>query len=106
MALVKLPVNSDRLRYSFDVALEGASYTLQIQWIERESAWYFDLLAGDGTELAMGRKLVCNIDLLRELVGETLPPGQLMALDTSGAGTPPGRLDLGSRVVLLYNEAT
>lgn len=84
------------------VQLSGQNYLLELQWVEREARWYFRLATEQDETIFGLRKVVANWDLLRTLVSARRPPGELWALDTSGAETSPGFDDLGARVQLVY----
>lgn len=88
-----------------DVELDGRVYTLRFAWNTRDESWVMSVLHPDGTGLAMGRKIVLGIPLLQGEIDSRLPPGLLMATDTTNQGLEPGRSDLGRRVVLAYYDA-
>ena len=66
-----------------------------------------DLLTIAGSDILSGVKLVTDFPLIgRYLSAVNKPPGEFYAVDTSGAGSPPERFDLGTdrRVRLRYVE--
>lgn len=88
--------------------LDGRRYLLKLSWYARASTWLLDIRSSTGTMLLAGIPVRVGQDLLRPHVGDDLPGdghGSLVAIDTSGSGTDPGRNDLGTRVVLVYSEA-
>jgi hypothetical protein len=84
------------------VDLDGTSYLLELQWIQREARWYFRLATEQDETIVGLRKLVVDWDLLRSCTDARRPPGKLFALDTSGTGTKAGFDDLGDRVLICY----
>jgi hypothetical protein len=84
--------------------LERVEYLLEFWWNERESAWYFRLADSAGDDLRLC-KLTLDWPLLRGLVDDRRPPGELIATDTLGTGAPAGLQDLGQRVIVRYIEA-
>jgi hypothetical protein len=84
------------------VDLDGVSYLLELQWIQRESRWYFRLATEQDITIVGLQKLVVDWDLLRNCVDARRPPGRLFALDTTGVGTHPSFDDIGERVLVCY----
>lgn len=105
MSLV-LPVGSDAPHYDFSSALEGKLLTFEVRWNERSGAWFLSLYDSTGEPIFSGRRVVLGTNLLGRSADSRLPPGTLIAYDTSGANLDAGRNDLGGRVQLLYVEAT
>lgn len=107
MATLVLPARTDGVPfYSFEVDLEDRSYAFELRWNERDAGWYLSVSSPDGTSLVSGRRVSVGASLLGESANEALPPGTLIAIDTTDSDTDPGRDELGSRVVLIYIEST
>jgi hypothetical protein len=104
MSVFTLPSIQDSPHYDFVVELDGATYLVELKWNEREAAWYLSIGADEDTPLVAGKKVVLNIPLISRHRDSRLPPGALIALDTSGKDEPPGLDDLGRRVVLTYSD--
>lgn len=105
MSTVILPVgNEPWSEQSFK--LDGAVYTLTIRWNTRDGAFFMDLYDANGDLLKPAIKLVCDWPLtgLRD-TDPRMPPGVLRVLDTTGAQIDPTLDDLGTRCLLLYEEA-
>lgn len=105
MASFALPTSTDLPNYSFQCDLDGTTYDLALRWGDREECWFFTLSTVDGTVLLAGRRLAVGSPLLRGFRDPRLPPGELMAVDTSGNDLEAGQTDLGARVLLMYTEA-
>jgi len=119
-----VPTTSAFPDYTQRTTLDGREYILRFIFNEREQRWYLDIFSSDETPLALGLKLVVNWNLLRRETDERLPPGELYAIDFSGAANEsapsdadaatllqlardPGLNDLGAdgRVGLMYFDA-
>lgn len=104
MSTLVLPLAADVPHFDFQLALEGATYTLELRWNERASTWSLSAYDASGELLAAGRPVVLGAELLGRSGDARLPPGQLVAVDTSGKDLEAGRADLGARVQLVYVE--
>lgn len=106
MATVSLPISNDPWS-ELQVKLDGVGYTIELRWNTRASAWFMELRDTDDNVLVTGRKITVDWPLINLRDNNPLlPPGQLYAYDTSGQSLDPTLDDLGTRVVLLYLEAT
>jgi len=104
MATLELPIEADARHYFYTLELDGRTYGLEFLWNERDEGWSLAVQDDAGAELARAR-IVVGFPLFRRCLDERLPPGEFIALDTSGADLEPGVDDLGGRVKLLYMEA-
>jgi len=103
-----IPTSSDPY-YSMRTRLDGKDYILAFAWNEREERWYLTISDSDGNQLLAGLKLVANWPLLaRYHADPNVPPGELMVVDQTQDGSPPGLEELGenARCVLCYQEVT
>jgi hypothetical protein len=85
--------------------LDGRRYLFERTWVDRAETWFLDIRDAEGTILLQGIAIRVGQNLLAPHVGDDLPGegrGALVALDTAGTGTDPGRDDLGTRVKLIY----
>lgn len=88
------------------VTLDGVTIGLRLWWNARAGRWIVDIEDASGAEVASGIGLALGVSLWARFgARSTLPPGALLAVDTSGAGLEAGRDDLGTRVLLLYYDA-
>lgn len=104
MSIVRLPIDSAQPAYSVDVALGATRYRLFVAWNTRTASWSLGIGIPDGPRLVMGQRIVPDYDLFRQQVDERLPAGRIFAIDQSGERRPPGRFDLGERVVIVYAD--
>jgi hypothetical protein len=78
------------------------TYIFDVYWVERDGAWYFDLLLADETRVASGVKIVLSALLAGRRVGRDVPAGVMIASDLSGAGAEATLDDLGTRVLVYF----
>lgn len=84
-------------------AIAGRDYELTFRWNQRDGHWYLDLADENGSSIVRGISLVAGYPLLRGIVDERRPPGELAINDTTNADdVDPGFSDLGTRFELLY----
>lgn len=105
MGVRLIPTRTDGTRdYQLATELDGTTYTLRLRWNEREGAWFMDVGDDAGNPIRTSIKVVVGWPLTARFADSALPPGQLYAIDTSGADAEPGLQELGARVVLAYQE--
>jgi len=107
MATLTIPVDSTKAFTTTRTTLDGVTYLLRLRYVQRLACFYLDLLAEDGTEIAVGARVVTNWPLFNRSRHPRKPPGVLMAVSSGDDRTPNfGELGIGRRVELLYREAT
>ena len=102
MASIVLPTRTDAARYSFEIDLDGDSFTFSFEWNDRDQGHYMSIADAAGVTLLAGRRVVTGYPLINIYRDSRLPKGAIEAVDTSSTGTEPGFGDLGDRVKLLY----
>lgn len=101
--MILLATYPERAAVRYLQELDGTLYLLRWRWLERPGAWYLDLGLPNGTQLAAGIRVVVDWQLLRHRTDPRLPPGQLVAIDTSGRGRDiEEQTELGERVLVFY----
>jgi hypothetical protein len=108
-AVLAIPTSEGLAFFSQRVTLDGRNYTLHLKWNQREGRWYLSLADDDNVMLAASIKLVSNWALLRYYKHDPrIPPGELVAVDLTPDGAPPGfdELGIGKRVELTYYAQT
>ncbi len=103
--MLRLPVEGDVAHQSFTVDLDGEPYIIELRWNNRASAWFLSLYTPTNAPLLLGRRVVIGVPMLRRHRTPAFPPGEMLAVDTTGANQDPGANDLGARVVLMYATA-
>src|SRR4029077_4906590 len=110
---ITLPLRPDLANYQFQIQLDSVTYGFRFFWNERDPSWVMSITDVSGNELISGVKVVVHWPLGKIAGYSTaLPPGILIAVDTSGAGLDPGgptvtasgalTSDLGNRVQVVY----
>lgn len=102
MSIVQIPVFQENASFTQTIALENATYKLQIYWNTRDEYWHFSLYLPDDTPVLAGIKMPVNYTLISSFFGENVPLGDFILFDESGNNEPCGRDELGDRCVLLY----
>ena len=102
MATTTLPTRTDQPHYDFEIDLDGSTYRLEFLWNGRSGTWHFDIFDANGDLLVAGRRVVVGFPLLTRFKDPRLPPGVLLAVDSSGQDAEAGLKDLGARVALIY----
>lgn len=97
-----LPTRTDLARYSFDVDLDNLKFTFAFEWNDRDSGWYFSITDANANALLSGRRVVIGVPLIGIYRDTRLPPGELVAIDTSSQDQEAGLTDLGERVKMIY----
>lgn len=104
--LYRIPVQPYPL-YTEQCELDGVTYSFRFRWSERASCWHMDLRTVDDVPIALSVRLVTGIPLLRRVVKNERPPGELLVLDLVGQDGECTTLeDFGSRFGLFYITLT
>jgi len=98
-----IPTRTDVPAWSEQVQILGVNLELAMCWNGRGKFWSLSVSTQQGEPIALGIRVVADYDLWAQLQDARLPRGSLYALDTSGRGEPPGRADLGIRVMLIFS---
>lgn len=110
-----IPTRTDLTNYELTVELDGVDFDLRFLWNDRDESWYLTITetqetsideeTGEKVPLLSGVPINIGVPLMRVLTSLDRPSGELLAFDTTGTGTAPGKTELGSRVLLYYLEA-
>lgn len=98
---VELPVSSEAPVDEFTSVLDGQLYRFLAMWNGRAERWTLEIQTAAGEPILSSAPVLADAPLFEEPRAE-LPPGRFLTVDTEGDGTPPGRDELGGRVVVLY----
>jgi hypothetical protein len=102
MAVFLIPTRSDFDALRFQTTLDGLVYTFLLKKNFRDNSWSIDLLEQDETPIRNGIKPVVSFPLLRLVASRARPPGEILAIDTTGRFQLPNLEQLGTEVVLNY----
>lgn len=101
MALLRIPTEPYP-NTTMQSDLDGTTYSFRFRWSERASCWHMDMWTLDGVPVVLSARLVTGFPLLRRVVRELRPPGELIVLDLTGPGEEPTLEEFGSRFALFY----
>jgi hypothetical protein len=105
MATTVVPMRTDGAqRYSMRLQLAGTVFAFVFIWNARDSSWSMQISDASGN-LLISKKITVGTPMTWRYATATLPKGEFLALDTSGADQDPGLTDLGSRVLLTFTDA-
>lgn len=105
MTVQIIPTSQEESNYKQITGLDGRDYELELRWNQRAGRWYLKIsTAADGV-IQGPTKIVADWPLVYPGKSLPLPPGALLAVDTTGEGRDPGLTELGGRVVLVYMDA-
>lgn len=105
MALLEMPLVFGLYDYEERVIVEGTQYLFRFRWNTAAQSWYLDLSDADGVLILAGRRCLADVRLLEQFGHLAVPPGVLLAFDTTTKQVDPQLNDFGTRVLLLYDEA-
>src|SRR4030066_242844 len=91
------PEDEQQPAYDYSITLDGTEYRITVQYRERQDRWYLSLYSAADEPIILGLKLMADRYLLAPYVMAALPPGDLLLLDTTGAGVQCGFDDLGRK---------
>lgn len=102
--IFEIPIDSLSEQQTFDVELDGSTYTIELVYSARVDQWFASVYFRRDTELVpilLGAGVVANYPLLAAVRHADRPAGDLVFRGT----VDPGRLDLGDGVTLIYFDA-
>ena len=103
MSIVEIQVHAELPNHSLVVSLDDTDYRMTLWWNTRDARWFLSVALADGTALVSGVAVVVDYQLLQRFASVDLPPGMLLAVDTTGNGVEISQQsDLGDRVRLTY----
>lgn len=101
-----MPVLGDVPAFEFQCDLEDKTYGFEFNWNDRAQRWFMTIRDSLGNDLISGIKLLSGQILNRQYVGDDLPPGLFVLIDTGGEDKIPDQKDLGERILLAYVDST
>jgi hypothetical protein len=104
MALFIIPVDSADPYYSLDVTLSGSVYRFTLQWNGRGGFWTMDISDTSDNPLITSLRLTASWELISQFGNPLLPAGNLYCVDMGGLDVDPTDTDLGTRVLLVYDD--
>lgn len=87
------------LAYSQVTDLGGSDFEIDLRWNRRAEFWALSIRTAAGADVALGVVLAPGVPLLRRVVGEGRPAGEIFC---TSDGALVGRDELGGNALLLY----
>lgn len=105
-AILYVPVPQGVPHSEQTTTLDGRTFLLRFDWIQRAARWHLGILQADGTPIVMGLPLVNGVDILRPHRSDPrVPQGSFAVIDLSGKDREPSLENFGEDIVLLYAVA-
>ncbi len=99
------PESSRSTFIEFGAPLSGIEYQFALQWMSRLGFWQLAITDTRREQVIEGIRVVADTDMLQPFNDSPrLPPGRLVAYDTTGSAQDPGRDDWIERHLLIYDE--
>ena len=107
MATLAIPIGSENAAYSFQIDLEGVTYTLDFSFNERSEEWQMAIYDAAEENLLLGSMpVLTNIAInFPHTSRPGVPPGYFIALDETGNNQNANRDNFGSDIKLFYEES-
>ncbi len=99
------PESSPSSEIDFGAVLGGLEYQFALQWIGVGEFWAITITDTRRQTVLASLRVVGNTDMLQPFNDmPRLPPGKLVAYDTTGMQSDPGREDWLERHLLIYED--
>ncbi len=106
MATREIPLNSDIAAFDFKLDLDNRPFTFDIKFNTRMSVWFLSILDDAGVVLLGDIPLFPKLPLIDKYQHDArLPQGVLFLINLVSEDENPTRDNLGTDVVLLYEDA-
>lgn len=106
MAIIEIPLDESLIAYKFRIDLDGITYTLDLDFNSRSQRWRLSIKDDTEVDIVTGIVLLPKLDLLKyHRYNKALPQGILALFNLEDENTPPIQGELGSKSILLYEEA-
>ena len=100
--IIQGPEQTDRSEIRFGAVLGGRQFDFKLTWLPCQFFWELEMVSEAGAHLLDGIKVTANIDMLQPYSDSRMPPGQLVAHDTTRLQQDPQRNDWRERHRLVY----
>lgn len=104
MATRRIPIRADLLAFTFNIVLDDVSVIFNFRWNSRMERWIMDLLDPASDPILMGIPVLEDTSMIDRYIDDRIPPGILLALDTTKSGNQPDLDNFGEDVILQYEE--
>lgn len=100
---VEVPIRANVPAQTFDIVLDGVSYTMVAKWNSRSTFWTLDILQEDQSSLILGVCLKLGARLLQQF---NLNIGDFIMIDDTGTGQEASLSNIGISTRLVYFTST
>lgn len=105
MAVIKIPINTiDNKKIKQTTTLDGIAYVFEFKFNNRLNKWIMDILTTSNEIIVSGIIMQTNLPLLQNYYHLDIPQGDLFCVDMENENKDAEIDDLGTRVLLMYNE--
>lgn len=106
MAVIKIPINTiDNKKIKQTTTLDGVAYIFEFKFNYRLNKWVMNILTTSEEIIVYGILMITNMPLLKNYYHLNIPQGDLFCIDMENENKDAEIDDLGTRVILMYNEA-
>jgi hypothetical protein len=103
---IDLPLIPSEPNQGFSATLEETQYVFECRWHSRDASWYLSIFTEQEDPIRVGMRVVLGAALGRRSPDDRMPPGAIVAVDTSAPegtdGLDATLDDLGTRVQVRY----
>ena len=101
--MIKLPLSdkSQSAGFSFSIPLDGDIFKLEFRYNDRDERYYLSIYDEDDALIASSVKVIKGVPLLRHVVDDRRPWGDLLAIDV-GANAEPTLGNLGNGIEIIF----
>lgn len=99
-----IPIDPDEVPTTFDIDLEGDSFTIGINYNKTGDFYTVDLWDGSGDVIILGEKMILGIPLFSQLVDSRVPVTSLVPMDEAGIETRVTSSNFGKTVFLYIDD--
>ncbi|MFX3616218.1 MAG: hypothetical protein ACE3JK_01640 [Sporolactobacillus sp.] len=99
-----IPFDPEEVPTTFDIDLEGDSYTMGVNYNKTGDFYTIDLWDGSGDVIILGEKMILGVPLFSQLVDPRVPVTSLIPMDESGKETRVSQSNFGKTVFLYIDD--
>lgn len=103
--ILTIPVDPLIRFNSFNIDLDGVNFTFRFKFNNRWGRWTLDILNSLGDVILASIPMQNSVDLKSRFVGEGVPPGDLVIIDTKQTTDELTKDEFGNRFLLMYDDA-
>jgi len=104
--VIQGPEQSDKPELRFGAVMGGREFDMTLVWRPEQEFWTLAMVTAGNERVLDSIRVVANLDMLQPYSDSRMPPGQLIAHDTTLLQQPPGRNDWRERHRLVYVDPT